>query len=87
MSDPSNNTGFKPFNSTGRDDSTTEIIKPKGDGQRRMIFAGIVLALIIGLCWFGFARTGLNPWASSEEESHGFGQRPKADIGSAPRDE
>jgi hypothetical protein len=63
---------YKSFNSTGRDDSTTDVIRPKGDGRRKMIFAAIVIAGAIGLCLYGFSQTPLNPFAHSEEGSHAF---------------
>ncbi len=84
MSDSSQNQGYKSFNSTGRDDSTTEIIRPRGNGPRVAMFVAVVAVLIAGLCYVGFLQTGLNPFAKSDEEKHGFGQ-PNVDI-SKPRD-
>ena len=73
--------GYKSFNSTGRDDSTTEIITPKGDTQRKLTFTVIALLMIVGLCIYGFLQTGLNPLNPTPDEgSHGFGQRPNVDI-------
>jgi hypothetical protein len=83
MSDSDSNQGYKSFNSTGRDDSTTEIIRPKGNAQRVALFVAIVLTLLAGLTYFGFKSTGLNPFANNSDESHGFG-RPNVDI-SNPR--
>ncbi len=73
----SENQGFKAFNSTGRDDSTTEIIKPKGSAQRTALFVSIALVFIIGLCVVGFLQTGMNPLAPAENSHGGFGSGPQ----------
>jgi len=69
--------GYKAFNSTGRDDSTTEIIKPKGGAQRTALFVGVVLVFIIGLCYFGFRQTGLNPLDPPADDHGGLGSVPR----------
>lgn len=75
---------YKSFNSTGRDDSTTEIIKPKGDAKRKATFIAVAVVLAIGLCLYGFSQTGLNPF-SPPESSRGLGAGHSVDI-SKPTD-
>ena len=70
---------YKSFNSTGRDDSTTEVIKPKGDAKRKLTFAAVVVVMAIGLCLYGFSQTGLNPFAPADG-GHGLGEGRKVDI-------
>jgi hypothetical protein len=68
----SENQGYKAFNSTGREDSTTEIIRPKGGAQRTAIFVAVIVLFVLGLCYFGFVQTGMNPFNPPQEQGHGF---------------
>ena len=74
---PTNSLGLRAFNATGRDDTTTNIIKTKQDPkrtQRNMALIAVVIAAFIGAAVITFQRSGLK-WEEifSEEQGKSFG--------------
>jgi hypothetical protein len=87
MPDPSKPTndastqGYKAFTNTGREDSTTEILKPQISAQVRQRYALIItvaVVLVAGLAYFAYLRNPINPFAR-EEDNHGFA-RPEPQV-------
>lgn len=69
--------GFK-FTSTGRDDSTTEILKPRVDPaiqRRKAIGIAIVIVLVLAICAYSYWKNPINPL----ESQHGRAFAPGAE--------
>lgn len=55
--------GFK-FTSTGRDDSTTEILKPRltpAVKRRNAIGIAVVIVLVLAICVYSYLKNPINP--------------------------
>jgi hypothetical protein len=68
--------GFKSFNNTGRDDTTTQVLRPQRSAQankNRLVLIAVAIAAIFLLGFIAFQRSGLSLFPSSNEEGgHSF---------------
>jgi hypothetical protein len=74
---PTNSLGLKSFNATGREDTTTNIIKTKQDPkrvQRNVALIAVVIVAFMIAAVITFQRSGLTiDEIFSEEKGHSFG--------------
>lgn len=77
-----NSLGLKAFNKTGREDTTTEIIKPQADPkvqQRNLLLIAVVIVAFVVAGYITFERSGLNLHdIFNDEKQTSFGTAPNA---------
>ncbi|MDX1933432.1 MAG: hypothetical protein SFU56_12555 [Capsulimonadales bacterium] len=75
-SQPTNSLGLKSFNQTGRNDTTTEVLRPKTDPavvRRNFILIGLVVVAFLAAAYFVFQRSGLDWNSIANDPSSSFG--------------
>ena len=63
--------GFKAFNNTGRDDTTTQVLRPQRSPQETRNRMALIAVVVLGVLLLGFVayqRSGLSLIPSSNEE-------------------
>jgi hypothetical protein len=76
---PTGSLGLKAFNQTGRDDTTTKIIRPKTDPKVRNRNLLLTAVVIVGMCvavYIAFQRSGLTWEEITREGGSSFGTAP-----------
>jgi hypothetical protein len=71
-----NSLGLKAFNRTGREDTTTEVLRPKTDpavARRNMGLIALVIVAFLCASYFVFLRSGLDLRSITAETGKSFG--------------
>lgn len=71
-----NSLGLRSFNQTGREDTTTEVLRPKTDptvARRNMGLIAIVVVAFLISSYFVFLRSGLDPRSIAAPTGKSFG--------------